>query len=596
MTSNEGQRLPPGWVEVSLGEVADIRLGKQRTPDRATGANLRPYLRAGNITWEGLDLSDVKSMNFTDEEAEVYELRSGDVLLNEASGSEAEVGKAALYQGEIEGCCFQNTVIRIRPASILMSEYLRQYLWHDARRGKFIEHGRGIGINHLGFAKVQSWRVQIPPIDEQRRIVARLNFLLSYCHRARGVLATYPALVQKYREAVLDAAFRGSLTAHWRTAHKHELGSAAELLTRIQLERREQWEKDAQRTMKEEGHSSKDISKSIYLTPDTFKTPVIQVAELFGDLTQREWACCSMNSIVEAERGITYGIVKTGHEFSNGVPTVRGGDIKNYRVVRATLKKVAPSIAAQYERSRLRGGEVLLAIRGSVGEAAVAGEELEGCNISREVGMLPVLSSIRPQYIAFLLTSPAGRSMLETYTKGVAQTGINLSDLRDLAVPLPSLLEQDEIVREVERRFKDSEIAERRAHEFNRECEALEGSILSSAFDGKLVPQNSQDESAAVVLERLRVEQRSAQRNIPSRQSPKVGASKVKRVTKEFVIEVIQKMPDDRFSFEELRAYVPAEYDVLKDIVFTLLDEPSPNLKQIFDTEVRAIRFERGSS
>lgn len=89
-----------------------------------------------------------------------------------------------------------------------------------------------------------------------------------------------------------------------------------------------------------------------------------------------------MHEATENDRGIPNGIVQTGEPDSAGVPTVRAGDIKNFAVNHLGLKKVNPVIEAQYPRTRLRGGEVLLSIRGTVGNVAVVGVDLKGCNIS----------------------------------------------------------------------------------------------------------------------------------------------------------------------------------------------------------------------
>src|SRR5438552_365065 len=105
---------------------------------------MRPYLRAANVTWDGLDLSDVKRMNFTETESGVYELRSGDVLVAEASGSADEVGKAAIWRGEIDDCCFQNTLIRVRTRGPL-PEYLRYFLLAEARSGRIGRASPGVG-------------------------------------------------------------------------------------------------------------------------------------------------------------------------------------------------------------------------------------------------------------------------------------------------------------------------------------------------------------------------------------------------------------------------------------------------------------------
>src|SRR4051794_9538680 len=103
--------LPHGWEQLRLADIAEVRLGRQRSPKNATGARMRPYLRAANVTWAGLSLTDVNTMAFTEDESETYELRAGDLLLGEASGSPSEVGKPGQYRGEIDGCCFQNTLL-----------------------------------------------------------------------------------------------------------------------------------------------------------------------------------------------------------------------------------------------------------------------------------------------------------------------------------------------------------------------------------------------------------------------------------------------------------------------------------------------------
>jgi type I restriction enzyme, S subunit len=104
--------LPEGWEWSTFAAVADVALGRQRSPQHHTGPNMRPYLRSANVTWAGIDLSDVKEMNFHSGDAEAFALKPGDLLLNEASGSPNEVGKPAIWRGEIEGCCFQTQIRR----------------------------------------------------------------------------------------------------------------------------------------------------------------------------------------------------------------------------------------------------------------------------------------------------------------------------------------------------------------------------------------------------------------------------------------------------------------------------------------------------
>lgn len=160
---------------VELCKIAEVKLGRQRSPKNHTGDSMRPYLRAANVGWSGLRLDDVKQMNFTDAEMEVFRLRPGDVLLSEGSGSPSEVGKPALWNGELADCAFQNTLLRVRPHLNVESRYLLHYFAWLAASGAFARGSRGVGIHHLGRESLAAWPVPLPNIEDQRRIAAILD-------------------------------------------------------------------------------------------------------------------------------------------------------------------------------------------------------------------------------------------------------------------------------------------------------------------------------------------------------------------------------------------------------------------------------------
>jgi type I restriction enzyme S subunit len=141
----KASEVPNGWVMIRVAQAGSVRLGRQRSPDKHTGRHATKYVRAANITPEGIDLTDLLEMDFTPAERTTFALRVGDVLLTEASGSAAQVGRAALWRGEIEDCCYQNTVIRFRP-HVALPEYAMVVFQHFIASGIFARAARGVGI------------------------------------------------------------------------------------------------------------------------------------------------------------------------------------------------------------------------------------------------------------------------------------------------------------------------------------------------------------------------------------------------------------------------------------------------------------------
>jgi type I restriction enzyme, S subunit len=178
---------------------------------------MRPYLRAANVTWSGLDLRDVKEMNFTEDESAVYELRAGDVLVAEASGSADEVGKPAVWRDEIDGCCFQNTLIRVRTLGP-MPDYLRYFLLAEAQSGRIGRASPGVGIHHIGAARLAAWRVPVAPLAEQKRVVDAIEEHLTRIEGIERVIEGLVGPLQRgegrigaLRRSILARAFRGEL-------------------------------------------------------------------------------------------------------------------------------------------------------------------------------------------------------------------------------------------------------------------------------------------------------------------------------------------------------------------------------------------------
>ena len=209
-TSSVERQLPKTWQSATVDSVGEVILGRQRSPENHTGPHMRPYVRAANITWNGWDFSDVKKMNFDKRDFEKFKLRSGDVLINEGSGSAHEVGKPAIWNGEIENCCFQNTLIAVRPHSVT-SDYLYFVLLNAALSKAFVDETRGVNIHHIGRAGLAQFVIPLPPIDEQIEIVRRLTATLPKVATISSEAGHAMDLLDRLEQAALAKAFRGDL-------------------------------------------------------------------------------------------------------------------------------------------------------------------------------------------------------------------------------------------------------------------------------------------------------------------------------------------------------------------------------------------------
>lgn len=152
-----------------------------------------------------------------------------------------------------------------------------------------------------------------------------------------------------------------------------------------------------------------------------------------------------LQELVEPDRPITYGIVKPGPDIPDGVPYVRVVDMKDGTVLSHQLRRTSHQLAASYRRSSLRVGDLLISIRGHVGRMAFVPEGLSGANITQDTARIAVGKRGFPEYIRWYLASPEAQRWMAARVKGVAVTGINLGDLRELPVPLPPLPEQKRI-------------------------------------------------------------------------------------------------------------------------------------------------------
>lgn len=142
---------------------------------------------------------------------------------------------------------------------------------------------------------------------------------------------------------------------------------------------------------------------------------------------------------------ITYGVVQPGNPTSDGVPMVRVTNFSGHTLSLGEVMRISSEVERKYERTRLRSGDVLITVVGSVGQVAIVPPELTGWNIARAVALVRPMSPDLSRWIALFLRSPIAQHRMGIAANTTVQTTVNLKDLRTLSIPLPSLPVRQEI-------------------------------------------------------------------------------------------------------------------------------------------------------
>lgn len=159
-----------------------------------------------------------------------------------------------------------------------------------------------------------------------------------------------------------------------------------------------------------------------------------------------DWPNVELANLMEAERGVSYGIVQPGKPAPGGVPLVRVSDVRHGRIDTRTPLHVAPEVETAYARTRLRGGELLITIVGTVGETAVVPESLAGWNVARAIAVLPVRRDVSAYWLQLALRAPTVKALIDSRLNTTVQATLNLRDLATLPISLPPCEDRNRII------------------------------------------------------------------------------------------------------------------------------------------------------
>jgi type I restriction enzyme S subunit len=199
--------LPMDWATPRVSYNFQLQLGKMLNAEAASGAIQSPYLRNVNVQWDRIDQSDLATMHFSEADRRRCELRTGDVLVCEGG----EVGRSAVWNGEVQDCYFQKAIHRARPRTNANGRFLMYCLRAAAKMNVFAVEGNQSTIVHLTGEQLSAHRFPWPPPDEQQGIVYRLDTDKADTEATRKKLMDQVDLLSERRQALITAAVTGDL-------------------------------------------------------------------------------------------------------------------------------------------------------------------------------------------------------------------------------------------------------------------------------------------------------------------------------------------------------------------------------------------------
>jgi len=490
-------RLPQGWLMASLEDVAKWSSGG--TPSRA-----KPSFYLGNIPWIKTGELGARLLKNTEEHISEEALASSSAKIFPIGSVAlamygATIGKTSILG--VEAATNQACAVGIPDA--VSSEFLYYFLISEERA--FVDAGKGGAQPNISQSIVKAWPLLLPPLGEQTRIVAKLEELLSDLDAGVAELKAAQKKLAQYRQSLLKAAVEGALTAEWRTRNT-PAETGAQLLERILLERRARWEARQLARFKEQGKTPpKDWQKKY---PEPVQPDSTDLPEL-----PQGWVWATVDQISSDERyslsiGPFGSNLKVPDYRESGTPLVFVRNIRSGNYGGTSTKYVTPEKAEELKAHSIEAGDVLITKMGEPpGEADVYPDGQPPAIITADCIKVRCWAGLmRPDFLKIAINSYIGQRQIEPMTQGVAQKKVSLGRFTSLAVPVPSIQEQDRLMALVSAANSEA-ISQEAAIVFSlKQSTAQRQNILRAAFEGQLVPQDPNDEPANVLLARIRAE------------------------------------------------------------------------------------------
>jgi len=473
MNVESNSHIPDHWDEANIGDIAQVIPGNSPPGDSYNKEGEGVPLINGPDEFRDHALDEAKKVKFTTEPTK--RCKKGDILLCVRGSTTGRMNLAGF------DACIGRGVAAIRSSDRVEQSYLNYFI--HSRRDHIFELGSGSTFPSVSTSDVEGISIPLPPLPEQRRIVAKIEELFTNLDAGRSDLATAEQQLERYRLSVLQAAVEGRLTADWRRTHAPE--PADQLLERILEKRREQWEQDYRAKYEAKGKDPPSGWKSRYTEPEPLESE-----EALPDLPPN-WRWVSGDQmlyyVTSGSRGWSKYYDEEGQLF------IRVGDISDpdIEIDFSEIQRVSLPDEERGHRSLLEPRDLLVSITADIGKVGIVPDDIEEAYINQHVALTRPSDPETTKYLAYYLISPGGGArQFRDLQKGATKAGLTLTNIKEVAIALPPASELKQIVNEVERLLSVADDAAATAEREQTRAERLRQSILKQAFSGRLVPHD----------------------------------------------------------------------------------------------------------
>ncbi len=417
--------IPESWKWVRIPEIGTSSLGKTLNKSIDAGKEVN-YLCSINVYWEGISLDQVKTAKFSAVDMEKYLLQRGDLLVCEGG----DVGRSAVWDSNTE-MYYQNALHCVRFFGGI-NPYFFRYCFELYKWNKILENAsKGMTIKHLVQGSLHSILFPLPPLAEQKRIVAKIEELLPLVDR---YAASYEKLEQfnakfpeDMKKSILQYAIQGKLVEQ-----RPEEGTGEELYQQIQAEK--------QRLIAE-----KKIKK---------EKPLAEISEdeIPFDIPESwKWVRLSQIATLEnGDRSSKYPVESDYVDF--GVPFFGAKDMDGAVMSFENVRYISEAKFSELGNGKLQDKDFICLLRGSVGKCAifVADKRHHTGFICAQMVIIRCADVAVSDYLKVYLSSPYYLRYIDAKVTGTAVRQLPAKELSNVLIPLPSLAEQKRIVAKIE--------------------------------------------------------------------------------------------------------------------------------------------------